>query len=356
MERIMPLNVIELTQNLVRMQSVSKDSNGPISDYLQTILEEIGCEIERLEYTDSNGELKVNIIGKIGKGKGGLAFCSHSDTVPGQEIDWDAFDPVIKDDRLYGRGSCDMKGPLAATIVAASRIDAEQLKQPVYIVITSDEEIGLFGAKFISERSEMLLKDGPTYGVIAEPTKMIPVYAHKGGSGATVTSYGKAAHSSTDKGISANFQLARFMAEMADLKEVAMTDERFMNHEFDPPTNGFNMTMTDFNTAGNVTAPKAECHVGFRAMPDSHVEEMLDMIVKSAEKYGLEYQTRISSPLYVSTESDLVKTAVKALDGRKPETVSYGTDGMYLKNAIPEMVVLGPGDIGVAHTVGESIP
>ncbi|MFK7800069.1 MAG: M20 family metallopeptidase [Anaerolineae bacterium] len=352
----MPHDVIELTQNLVKMQSVSKDSNAPISDYLQSILEEMGCTIERLEYTDGNGELKVNIIGKLGEGKGGLAFCSHSDTVPGQEVDWDAFDPVIKDGRLYGRGSADMKGPLAATIVAASKIDASKLKEPVYILVTSDEEIGLFGAKFVSEKSEMMRKDKPKYGVIAEPTKMIPVYAHKGGAGAVVTSYGKAAHSSTDKGVSANFQLARFMAEMADLKEVAMSDERFMNDEFNPPTNGFNMTMTDFNTAGNVTAPKAQCRVGFRAMPNAQAEEMLEMIVERAEKYGLEYTTRLFSPLYVSKDSDLVKTAVKALDGREPETVSYGTDGMYLKNVIQEMVVLGPGDIGVAHTVGESVP
>ena len=352
----MPHDVIELTQNLVKMESVSKDSNAPISDYLQSILEELGCTIERLEYTDPNGELKVNVIGRLGEGKGGLAFCSHSDTVPGQEVDWDAFDPVIKDGRLYGRGSCDMKGPLAATIAAASKIDPAKLKKPIYIVVTADEEIGLIGAKFVSEKSEMLREDQPKYGVIAEPTKMIPVYAHKGGAGAVVTSHGVAAHSSTDKGVSANFQLARFMAEMADLKEIAMSEERFMNHEFNPPTNGFNMTMTDFNTAGNVTAPKAQCRVGFRAMPNSNAEEMLEMIVERAEKYGLEYSTRIFSPLYVSKDSDLVKTAVKALDGREPETVSYGTDGMYLKNVIPEMVVLGPGDIGVAHTVGESVP
>ncbi|MEM7113270.1 MAG: M20/M25/M40 family metallo-hydrolase [Chloroflexota bacterium] len=352
----MSYDVVELTQDLVRFQSVSKDSNAPVSDYIQEVLEAMGFTVERLEYTDGNGELKVNLVGKIGEGSGGLAFCSHSDTVPGQEVDWDAFDPVVKDGRLYGRGSCDMKGPLAATMVAASKIDASQLKQPVYIVVTSDEEIGLFGAKFVAEKSKVLLEDKPTYGVIAEPTTMIPVYAHKGGVHVRVTSQGVAAHSSTDKGVSANWTLARFMAEMADLRDVAMRDETFRNYEFNPPTNGFNMTMTDFNTAGNVTAPRSQCTVGFRAMPDSGVEEMLDMITTVAEKYELDYTVGAMKPLYVSTESDLVKAAVRALDGRKPETVPYGTDGIYLQNVIPEMVVLGPGDIGVAHTVGESIP
>lgn len=349
-------DVIELTQNLIRMESVSKNSNAAISDYLQSILEEIGCTIERLEYTDVNGERKVNVIGKLGDGDGGLAFCSHSDTVPGQETDWAAFEPVIKDGRLYGRGSCDMKGPLAATIVAAGQIDPEKLKKPIYIVLTADEEIGLLGAKHVSEQSQMLRQNRPQYGVIAEPTKMAPVYAHKGGAGVMVTSYGVAAHSSTDKGVSANFQLARFMADMADMKELSMRDERFMNAEFDPPTNGFNMTMTDFNTAGNVTAPKAQCRVDFRAMPRSNSEELLEMIVERAAKYELEYTTSVFSPLYVDKGSDLVQTAVDALDGRKPETASYGTDGLYLQRVIPEMVVLGPGNIGVAHTVGEFVP
>ena len=103
-------DVVELTKKLVTIQSVSKMSNAPISDYLQTALEGIGAVVERLEYRDENDELKVNLIGKIGEGSGGLAFCSHSDTVPGQEVDWPAFDPVVENGRLYGRGSCDMKG------------------------------------------------------------------------------------------------------------------------------------------------------------------------------------------------------------------------------------------------------
>ena len=185
---------------------------------------------------------------------------------------------------------------------------------------------------------------------------MIPVYAPKGGVHVTVTSKGVAAHSSTDKGVSANFQLARFMAEMADLRDLVMQDESFMNDEFDPATNGFNMTITDFNTHGNVTAPLAECRVGFRGMPNANKEKLVTIITETAEKYDLEHETRGFEPLYVSQESLLVKTAVRAVNGRKPETAPYGTDGLYLQDVIPQMVVLGPGDINVAHTVGEFVP
>ena len=352
----MSQDVIELTKKLIAFPSVSRQSNAPISDYIQDWLTEAGATCERLEYTDPNGELKVNIIAKFGEGTGGLAFCSHSDTVPGQEQDWPAFDPEIKGDRLYGRGACDMKGPLAATMIAARNIDASKLKEPVYVVVTADEEIGLLGAKYCAENSEMLKRDKPTYGVIAEPTTNIPVYAHKGGGGAVVTAHGRAAHTSTDKGDSAVFKLIPFMNEMVQLRERTRTEAQFLDPLFDPPTNGFNMTMTDFNVPGNVTAPKAQCRVSFRGTPNTNNEELLGLIVEVAEKYGLDYQTRLMTPLYVPTDSDLVKAAVKALDGRTPETVPYGTDGIYLQHVIPQMVVLGPGDIGVAHTVGESIP
>ena len=125
------------------------------------------------------------------------------------------------DDKLYGRGSCDMKGPLAATMVAAGKIDASQLKQPIYIVVTADEEIGLLGAKYVANNSVMLRDDKPVYGVIAEPTSMIPVYAHKGGQFVTVIAHGTAAHTSTDKGDSATFKLAPFMAEMAETAQAS---------------------------------------------------------------------------------------------------------------------------------------
>ncbi|MCB0014611.1 MAG: M20/M25/M40 family metallo-hydrolase, partial [Anaerolineales bacterium] len=261
-----------------------------------------------------------------------------------------------KGENLYGRGSCDMKGPLAATMVAASQIDPSELKHPIYIVVTSDEEIGLLGAKYVANNSAMLRDDKPLYGVIAEPTSMVPVYAHKGGQFVTVIAHGTAAHTSTDKGDSATFKLAPFLAEMAELRKRVMVDETFMNHEFNPPTNGFNMTITDFDVPGNVTAPKAMCRVGFRGAPNAGSEELVQLIVDAAEKYELEYTVGGHTPLYVSKDSELVQSAVRALGGTKPDTAPYGTDGIYLQNAIPQMIVLGPGDIGVAHSVGEFVP
>ncbi|MCP4421929.1 MAG: M20 family metallopeptidase [Chloroflexi bacterium] len=350
----MKRDVLQLTQEMVAIRSVSQWSNAEISDYIESWLKEAGFdEIERLEYTFKSDERKVNLVAKKGKGTGGLAFLSHSDTVPGMEASWDAFNPLVKNGRLYGRGSCDMKGPLAATMIAAASVDAAQLKKPLYIVVTADEEIGLYGAKHVVKHSKLLQESKPEYGVVAEPTRLIPVYGHKGFGLIKVTAHGKAAHSSTDEGLSAAFLIAPFLAEMAALKEQFQTDPSFMNDEFQPPTNGFNMIF-DQDGKTNITAATASCTLTLRRMPNDRSQEMMDLIVESAEGYGFDVQARTSLPVYTATDSVLVQAACEATDNFEPETVPYGTDGFHFQKLM-ELVILGPGDIAVAHTVGESL-
>ena len=348
------LNLLELAQDMVAIQSVSQDSNAEVSDLLEGVFDGAGFAVERLEYTDDAGELKVNLIAKKGEGAGGLAFCSHSDTVPGQEQDWEAFNPMIKEGRLYGRGSCDMKGPLAATIMAANSVAASQLKKPVYIVVTADEEVAGYGARHIIHDSKMLTEDKPDFGVIAEPTRLTPIYAHKGYVQILVTAHGKAAHTSTGLGSSANFVIAPFLAEMTKLAAQFKSDPSFLNHEFSPPDNTFNMSINDGDTPINVTAPKSVCKLGFRPMPHARTDDILAMITEQAEKHGLEIRTDRLDALYVSPEAEIVQAALQATGAAKAETVPYGTDGFFLKEVM-DLVVLGPGDIAVAHTVGESI-
>ncbi len=351
----MSYSVVQLTKELVSIPSVSQWSNAPVSDYIEDWLRSNGFdEIERLEYTDENDEVKVNIIAKKGSGTGGLAFLSHSDTVKGMEDEWDAFDPTIKDGRLYGRGSCDMKGPLAATMIAAASVDPADLNHPIYVIVTSDEEIGLYGAKYTVENSELLKASKPEYGIVAEPTELIPVYAHKGGGIVHVTAYGKAAHTSSGKGDSASIKLAPFLAEMAELNTRFLTDESYMNPEFDPPTNGFNLIFED-DGVGNVTSATASCRISIRAMPNARYEEIVDEIVAKAESYGFEVNARVGHPVYTDIDSPLVQAACEATGISTPETVPYGTDGFHFQSLM-KIVVLGPGNINVAHTVGESVP
>jgi acetylornithine deacetylase len=351
----MQRDVLQLAQELVAIRSVSQWSNADISDYIETWLKAAGFdEIESLEYTCENDERKVNLIAKKGEGTGGLAFLSHSDTVPGMEDAWDAFDPVVENGRLYGRGSCDMKGPLAATMIAAASVDAAQLKKPLYIVVTADEEIGLFGAKHVVRHSKLLQTAKPDYGVVAEPTRLIPVYGHKGYGMVKVTARGKAAHSSSGEGLSASFLIAPFLAEMAALNEQFQNDPSFMNYEFQPPTNGFNMVLGDDGKL-NVTAANAICSLSLRAMPNARSQEIIDLISEKARGYGFDVSARVAQAVYAETDSVLVQAACLATGNFQPETVSYGTDGFHFQELM-ELVILGPGDINVAHTVGEFVP
>lgn len=352
----MAFDPVELTKEFVNIRSESRISNAAISDLVEERMRQCGLEIERLEYTDENGERKVSLVGKKGEGEGGLAFLSHTDTVPGQEQDWDAFRAVVKDNRLFGRGSCDMKGPLAATMVAAAAYDAGRLKQPIFVVATADEETGGNGARQVALESRLFNRARPPLGVIAEPTSLTPVYAHKGSSHVVVTARGKAAHTSTELGISANIIIAPFLAEMAVLSKLVKTDERFINRDFNPPTNGFNMVLNDGGAKPNVFAAKTVCHICFRTMPGDQSQTLVDMISEKARNHGLEVtSTQINQPFYVDPASEVMRLASEVTGGRTPETVPYGTDAIQFRDNPIQLVILGPGSIEQAHTVGEYV-
>ena len=277
------------------------------------------------------------------------------DTVPGQEQDWEAFEPTVRAGKLYGRGSCDMKGPIAATLIAAASVDVAKLKKPLYIILTADEEVGLLGAKRMADTSVMLAEAGIEHGVIAEPTKMIPVYSHKGYCMIEATATGLAAHSSTGLGSSALLKVAPFLNYLAELDQQLQSDPSFQNDDYTPTQQTLNLVVDSGEAALNVTAPKTVVKVATRPMPNSRSREVGQMIYDKAVAYGLDATLAFVEPLVASLSAELVKLSVE-LTGKQPETVSYGTDGNYLKTAIQNLVILGPGDIALAHTVGEFVP
>jgi acetylornithine deacetylase len=342
-----------LTQRLIAMPSPSQSSNHAIAAYLAELLEHLNFTVEELAYDDRD-QRKVSLVARKGAGTGGLGLFSHTDTVPGDANGWDPFIPKIEAGRLIGRGACDMKGPLAATLVAAASFPTSSLAHPVYLVLTADEEVGYGGAKQVAAESKLLADHWPAYGVVAEPTVLQPVYAHKGGTRVTVTAHGRAAHTSTDLGISANFLIAPFMAEMAKLAQRLSQDRRYQNAEFTPPTNGFNLTVSDGDTKPNVTAARTVCTVSFRPMPDDHSDEVLALVLDAARRHNLEVDWYSFGPFYADKSSPIVQAAVRATGASTPVTVPFGTEAAVFKDHL-DLVILGPGDIAQAHTQGEWI-
>ena len=347
----MNIDVVELASELIAMPSETPTSNRAISDFLRGVLEEGGFAVEELAYIDPPDVEKVSLVAKKGAGAGGLGLFSHSDTVPG-DAGWEPFSPALADGRLVGRGSADMKGPLAASIAAGCRFSASDLKRPLVIAVTADEEKGHVGAHDIVKRSQTLTSGWPQYCIVCEPSTLQPVYAHKGGAGITVTARGVAAHTSTDRGESANFKIAPFVAEMAQLAQFFRAEERFQNSLFDPPTNGFNLVISDGDTATNVTAAATVVRLSIRAMPDACFEEAVEMVVSRAEAHGLEVAQRAIGPFFAEADGPLAQAACRATGAQEAITVPYGTEAECYQ-AYMEALVLGPGSIEQAHTVGE---
>ena len=136
---------IQVTRELIAFNSISANSNASVSDYLQDQLDRLGFTVERIAYQDANGVEKVNLVGRKGEGKGGLALLGHSDTVPVDGWDADPFSAEIRDNRIYGRGSCDIKGALATMLATGASFEAADLTAPVYLVFTADEGSRVLG-------------------------------------------------------------------------------------------------------------------------------------------------------------------------------------------------------------------
>ncbi len=348
------LDTLELAKKMISIDSASQRSNVEIADFVQGVLEHSGFEVERLGYTDTHGELKINLVAKKGSGPGGFGIFCHCDTVPPGGEEWGAFTPVIKNRCLIGRGSCDMKSALAAAIVAGANIDPVKLSKPYYLVVTADEEIGMLGAMHVIAKSSILKRNWPKCGVIAEPTLMKPIRTHKGAVRIFITAHGRAAHTSTDKGVSSNFLISPFLAEMTALSKLFRADDRFKNMEFHPPTNGFNMVIDDGGCNLNVVPAKTVCTLSLRTMPDDNRDKAVCMILQAAKKYGLETRQFIVEPFYVSPEAEILKAVLEITGYDKGGTAPYGTEALFYQDYV-DLVVFGPGDILQAHTIGEWI-
>ena len=353
-------NPVDCASRLVAVPSVSAQSNAAVSDVVESMLKLLGFQVERQEFLDPNGVPKVNVIGKIGSGIGGLAYFAHTDVVPAETWsirDHGPFEPVVRDGRLYGRGSCDMKGSIACALAAVDRVRVSSFREPIYIVCTADEEIGFHGAQHVVEHSVLYreMVAGQSRAIIGEPTELNVVHAHKGIFGFRAIAHGKAAHSSTRDGANANLAMIPFLAEMKRIHDETLTDPRWRNDEFDPPWISWNIGINDLNCAVNITAPVSVCTVYFRPMPGQNGDELVARARLAAERFGLEFHRECAGqPLYGDPHSEYIVETLKVVGGSQSKTVCYGTDGVMFTE-LPQILVLGPGSIQQAHTDDEWI-
>lgn len=351
---------LEILTDLIRFPSVSSSSNVEVSRYVADFLDRLGLQTEWLSYQDARGVEKGNVVATAGSGLGGLAYSAHTDVVP--VAGWEypeagPFEPHQTSDRLYGRGSCDMKGSLACFLAALETISLQRLRAPVSVLCTADEEVGFLGAAHVAQHSRIYqeLREQQPIVIIGEPTSLNVVHAHKGIYVFYVTSRGRAAHSSTREGKNANLRMIPFLQEMLRIHDETCDAADWQDARFDPPGISWNIGINDFNLATNITPERSVCTVSFRPMPHQDAEQLLTQARAHAEQLGLEFRlSHGARPVYVAPDSPHISQLLQLTGHAAPITVSYGTDAAMFAG-LEQLAICGPGDIAQAHTVDEWI-
>jgi acetylornithine deacetylase len=339
--------VAELARDLVRIDSRSPLSNRPLAERIEAEL--AGFEIERLDYRDRNGVEKRALVAHRG-GKGGLALSGHMDTVPDTGWRSDPWSGRIEDGRLQGLGSTDMKGPMAAAIVAARALPGEL---PITLLLTTDEEITKAGAREIAQRSTLAREAAPEGIVVVEPTRMVPMRGHRVHIVFTAVASGIQAHSSTGRGRNANWDLLPFLMDMRALHERLRKDAALQDPDYDPPFSDFNLVLDNHGSAVNVTVPKATATIKFRYSAKVDPQPVADIVRDAARRAGLAVsEAREGRPPDLPETHPLVRLCSE-VSGLAPRVAAFGTDASELQ-ALAPCVIMGPGDIAVAHAPEES--
>ena len=356
------MTVTKTLSELVSIDSVSARSNVEIVDYLSKRCESLGLDVRRLPYTDEFGVGKINLIALTGAESSDtttveLALVGHTDTVPYDPLWTDATKLTEQDGKLYGRGACDTKAFIAATLTAVENLDLKRLRRPLALVFTADEELGLFGAKRLAAARALRLR----YAIVGEPTSLQPMRAGKGYCLAEVTVRGREAHSAYPAvGASAIFRAARLVGRIETISEQLEADR---HPDFDPPCTTLNVGLIKGGTAKNVIAGECRFTLEWRPVPGQEPGRVLDLLklaVKAEQQSDPNFECEIDAGrtdkgFEMPANSPLVRL-LEELTGRPAGTVAFGTEAPQMIELGGEAVVLGPGDIRVAHRTGEFVP
>jgi acetylornithine deacetylase/succinyl-diaminopimelate desuccinylase-like protein len=341
--------VARLASDLVAMDSRSFLSNHAVAERIAAEL--AGFELERLDYDDQRGVAKRALVAHRGP-SGGLALSGHMDTVPDTGWENDPWSGAIRDGLLHGLGSADMKGPLAAAIVAARELP-EQV--PITLLITTDEETTKAGAREIAQRSVLARSARPRAILVVEPTRMIPMRGHRVHVQFTAIATGIQAHSSTGRGHNANWDLLPFLMEMRAIHARLRQEPALQDPAYDPPFSDFNLVLDNHGAAANVTVPKATATIKFRYSAKVDPRPVVDMVRDAARRAGLALnEAREGEPPELPESHPFVQLCSQAV-GAAPRVAPYGTDASELQ-ALAPCVILGPGDISKAHAPDECVP
>ncbi|WP_422844299.1 acetylornithine deacetylase [Acidovorax sp. M2(2025)] len=363
-------HALELAQTLVRMNTVSQNSNLELIHFLRDHLAKLGVK-SHLTFNES--KTKANLFATLGEGKpAGVILSGHTDTVPWDGQDWtmDPLSALVKEGpegpSLYGRGSADMKAFIGIAVSQAEQFLNSNAPFAIHYAFSYEEEIGCFGVReLIADLRDAGIQ--PLACIVGEPTSMVPAIAHKGVYRYKCCVRGKEAHSSlTPHSVNAIEMAARVVGRLRDMGEGFEREEpRFEG--FDVPFSTTSVGQFHGGIADNVVPRDAEFRYEFRDLPTANAAQMQAEVVayarslepamkKVAPAAGFDFETICEIPSFLGRPDDPVTRLAQKLSGEQGTTlVAFGTEAGLFKNAGIPTVVCGPGSIRQAHQPDEYV-
>ena len=362
-------NSLKILSDLIAFKTVSGEDNNSLINYCDEILNKLGATSFK---TYDDEKKRVNLFAtlkaKIPSKKKPIIFSGHTDVVPVSK-DWntDPFVATIKDEKVFGRGACDMKGFIACTLAYAPIFSKTNLDRDIHFSFTFDEETACQGAPLLINE---LKRKGMNSGIciVGEPTSMKIIDAHKGCYEYTTYFKGLAGHGSApDKGINAVEYAVKYISKLIELREILKTKVP-KNSIFDPPYTTIQIGGISGGIARNVIADR--CQVDW---------EMRPVIKKDGEFVNNEMDKYVSTKLLPEMTKVFPKSLIKkeiigeiigfnrlekseacefisSLTGdNSREVVSFGTEAGLFQEIGISTVVCGPGSIEQAHKIDEFV-
>jgi acetylornithine deacetylase len=362
--------VLEWVIRLCSIDSTSRLSNLPVIEVIADEARRLGLDPKICPRPDNpeKANLLITVPAADGSTSGGIVLSGHTDVVPvdGQKWDSDPFTPEIRDGRLYGRGTCDMKGFIGVAVALLPDMIAAELTEPIHLALSYDEEIGCIGGEQIV-RDIANLGLNPRAAIIGEPSGMRVITGHKSVNLARVTFHGKAAHSSlTSAGVNAIEYAAKFISYVRIRADEWRAEGPF-DDAFELPYSTTGSNMVTGGIATNTVPELCVVHCEFRTIGSVNPQ----VTMAEYEAYARELEAQMQTEDASASVDFEVLAAVPGLDtppdaaaislGRElggvpsDDKVTYGTEAGQFAGAGMEAIVCGPGDIAQAHAANEWI-
>ncbi|WP_439632960.1 acetylornithine deacetylase [Glycocaulis sp.] len=357
---------IALLERLIAFDTTSRNSNLALIDWVEDYLTGLGARCERVPSPDG---LKSNLHAFIGpETDGGVVLSGHTDVVPvdGQNWSTDPFVLTEKDGKLYGRGTCDMKGFVACALAAAPDLAAAPLKRPVHFAFSYDEEVGCQGAPSMIE-AIAAGHPKPSAVLVGEPTGMKVVTGHKGLYSVRVEITGHEAHSSLINAgacaVTNAVILMDFLRREGEALRAAAPDDS----PFDPPFGTLTIGRMGGGSAMNILAKDAWFEALMRPAPwddgpgvGRRLRELAAQVEADMRRTAPDASIRITEvsnvpPLRPETDGEAEGIARALTGDNAPRVVSYGTEGGQFQDGGMSAVICGPGHIDQAHQPDEFV-